>query len=200
MALHFKYLGIKDYNQTNEDMERYNQKRNAESADEAWFLEHPEIITLGISTKTKDVLSNSSYTIIKSKRGGQVTAHNPGQLVVYFLYDLRRSGLTIRNFVGKLQSSIIALLAHYELKAYCIEKSPGVYVNRDKIASIGLRIQQGYTSHGISINVDNNLDIFSHITPCGNPLQQITSLKKLGISTSIELSSKILSKILTNEL
>ena len=200
MGLRFRHRGLVEYQQAITDMEAYNAKRMPESDDEIWMLEHPEIITLGISTKEGQVHENNKYPVVKTRRGGQATAHNPGQLVVYFLYDLRSNGKTIREFVGLLQNSIIALLSYFDLKAHCIADKPGVYLNDEKIASIGLRVSNGHTSHGIGININNNLDIFSFIYPCGQPLLKVTSLKQRGISTTLEHTSQLLSKIISNEL
>ena len=182
-----------DYHTAQQNMQDYTLARtNAPSGqppdqhhDQLWLLEHPSVITTGISAQADGVQPNAPYPVVASNRGGQATCHNPGQLVAYFLVDIRKRALTIRSFVSLLERSIITLLAGFGLRATTTHGAHGVYVNQEKIASIGLRVSHGCTSHGISINIDNDLSIFNHIHPCGNPLLTITSLKQLGITTSV---------------
>lgn len=162
-----KWLGTQDYHPTWQAMKQFTHTRNLETTDELWLLEHPPVFTQGQSGKAEHVLNPRNIPIIQTDRGGQVTYHGPGQLMVYTLINLKRKSLNIRDLVSILEQSVIDLLAAHQVQAYAKPKAPGVYVDEKKLASIGLRIRQGFAYHGMAMNVDMNLEPFSRINPCG---------------------------------
>ncbi|MDI9348046.1 MAG: lipoyl(octanoyl) transferase LipB [Methylacidiphilales bacterium] len=200
MGITFKPLGLIAYPTALDLMRQFNTARSEDTKDEIWILEHPHVITLGISTKENQVKPGTPIQVITTDRGGQATCHNPGQLVIYFLLDLKRLSITIKSFVSHLEQSIISSLKYYGIDAYTKQGKPGVFVADKKIASLGLRISHGYTSHGIGLNICNDLSIFSHIHPCGNPLQQVTSMQSLGVESTVEEVATTLIPILNHEL
>jgi lipoyl(octanoyl) transferase len=145
---------------------------------EIWFLEHEPVFTLGTAADKNHILNSTSIPIFQSDRGGEVTYHGPGQLVVYFMLDLKNQNISPKAFVRELQEIISQLLTTYSIKSNFIEGAPGVYVNEEKIASIGLRFSQGKSYHGISINVDMNLDPFININPCGYQNLSMTQISE----------------------
>lgn len=182
MALIIRRLGLQGYQKTWQTMRDFTEKRTDETADEFWLLEHPPVYTQGLSGKAEHLLDPGNIPIVQTDRGGQVTYHGPGQLILYPLIDLKRKKLGIRALVSALESSTIALLKQYGLKAYARADAPGVYINQAKIASLGLRVRRGCSYHGLSLNVCLDLAPFSGINPCGHSGLTVTSLHKLGIS------------------
>ena len=162
-----RHLGLVPYEPTWDAMQTFTKERLPTTPDQLWFLEHPAIFTLGQAGKPEHILNAHSIPILKSDRGGQVTYHGPGQLIVYVLLDLQRISLTIRGLVCILENTIIALLADYHISAYAKKDAPGVYVEDAKICSLGLRIRKGCSYHGLSLNVNMDLMPFSWINPCG---------------------------------
>ena len=177
-VIHTHTLYQKDYQEIWEKMRLYTKERTSNSLDEIWLLEHPPVYTLGQAGLMSHILSPGKIPIVKTDRGGQVTYHGPGQLVMYTLFDLNHFNIGTSAFVKKLESSIIELLSLYQITGHLIDKAPGVYVNNKKIASIGLRVSKGYTYHGISLNVDMDLTPFNYINPCGHQNLKMTSLKQ----------------------
>lgn len=169
-----------DYNTIAQAMRLFTDKRNSETSDEIWFIEHNPVYTLGQAGKLEHILSPGNIPIEKSDRGGQVTYHGPGQLVVYPLLNLRRLNLGVRELVSLLENTIINLLATYNIVAKARREAPGVYVDSAKIASIGLRIRRGYCYHGLAFNVAMDLNPFTGINPCGMTQLAITQLADLG--------------------
>lgn len=169
-----------DYNTIAQAMRLFTDKRNPETLDEIWLIEHNPVYTLGQAGKLEHILSPGNIPIEKSDRGGQVTYHGPGQLVIYPLLNLRRLNLGVRELVSLLENTIINLLATYNINAEAKKEAPGVYVNSAKIASIGLRIRHGYCYHGLAFNVAMDLNPFSGINPCGMSRLAITQLSDLG--------------------
>lgn len=169
-------LGVQPYTETWEKMKEFTASRNEETTDELWLLEHPAVYTQGQAGKPEHVLNPRGIPIIKSDRGGQVTYHGPGQLVGYVLMDLRRRHLGIRTLVSQLEQVLIATLAHYQIKAVIHCGAPGVYVDGKKIASIGMRVKNGCTYHGIALNVAMDLKPFSGINPCGFAQLEMTQI------------------------
>ena len=163
--LTFKTLGISNYLETLASMK--DQLQSEDFQNEIWLLEHPPIFTLGTAANKNHVLNSQDIPVVQSDRGGEVTYHGPGQLVIYFMIDFKKTKLGPKSLVRNLQEFIQSLLAEYSIESNFIEGAPGVYVNEKKIASIGLRISKGKTYHGISINVDMDLKPFSYINPCG---------------------------------
>lgn len=177
-----RQLGLRDYVEVWRDMQRYTAERTPDSADQIWAVEHPPVYTLGLNGKREHLLANNGIPIVDSDRGGQVTYHGPGQLVVYLLADLRRLNQGPRQTVSLLENAAIATLSQYGIAAAARPDAPGVYVAGRKIASLGLRIKRGCCYHGISINNDMDLGPFRDINPCGYPGLQVTQLADLGVN------------------
>lgn len=172
----FKELGLVDYLPTQQAMQDFTDQRDVTTPDECWFLEHHSVFTLGQAGKEEHVLNPHDIPVVRSDRGGQVTYHGPGQLVVYFLWDLGRLGLNTREFVVLLENMLIELCKSYGLDCYGDRDAPGVYCDGAKIASIGLRIRKQRTYHGIALNVCNDLIPFQYINPCGYANQKMISI------------------------
>jgi len=172
--LKFSYLGKQPYQETYQDMKEHIQNF---SSNQIWMLEHDAVFTLGTAADESHIINAGQIPVIQTDRGGEVTYHGPGQLVIYFLIDIKEIKLGPKALVQKLQELISSILGHYDIKSSFIEGAPGVYVDGKKIASIGLRISQGKTYHGISINVDLDLTPFSFINPCGYECLEVTHIK-----------------------
>ena len=181
-----RHLGVQDYASTLEKMQQFNAKRAAETPDEIWLLEHPAVFTLGTNGKEEHLLNPQNIPVIQSDRGGQVTYHGPGQLVAYVLLDVKRKKMGVRNLVTALERTVIKFLAKHGIEGIADPEAPGVYVNGEKIAALGLRVKQGGCYHGLSMNVDMDLTVFDRINPCGYPDMKVTSLKQLGVSLSMQ--------------
>ncbi|MBS0394132.1 MAG: lipoyl(octanoyl) transferase LipB [Proteobacteria bacterium] len=175
-----RWLGRVEYVPTWRAMQRYTDARGADGADELWCLEHPPVYTLGMNADPSHVLSAGDVPVVRIDRGGQVTYHGPGQLVVYPLIDLRRRGLGVRDLVTALESALIALAAELGIEAVARRDAPGVYVAGRKLASIGLRIRRGASYHGLALNVAMDLGPFAHINPCGFAGLEVVDLARLG--------------------
>ena len=159
--------GLTEYAHTYRRMQDFTAARTKETADEIWFTEHPSVITLGTNAKLEHIISAGDTPVVKTDRGGQVTWHGPGQLVVYLLLDLKRMKLPVKGLVRGMELAIIQMLEDYGINANCRTGAPGVYVSGKKIASLGIRVKRGYTYHGMAINVSNAPDAFAGINPCG---------------------------------
>ncbi len=169
-------LGRCDYHSTWEAMRTYTDTRNADSDDQLWFLEHPPVFTQGQAGKPEHLLDAHNISVIQSDRGGQITYHGPGQLIIYTLFDLRRHHCGIRTLISALENSVMATLHHWNILGTTNPKAPGVYVNDKKIASVGLRVRRGCSYHGLSFNVNMDLKPFEYIHPCGYSDLQMTQL------------------------
>ena len=174
--LEVKSLGLQPYAQTWQAMQDYTNGRNTTSPDQLWLLQHPPVFTLGQAGKPEHLLNPGEIPVVKSDRGGQVTYHGPGQLIAYLLLDLRRARLGVRSLVTRLEESVIALLAKRGVTASARRDAPGVYIETSKVASLGLRVRRGCSYHGLSLNVDMDLEPFSRINPCGYPGLSVTQL------------------------
>ncbi len=183
--LRVTWLGRQPYEPTWQAMRAYTDGRDRESADRLWLLEHPPVYTLGQAGKAEHLLDPGVIPIIKTDRGGQVTYHGPGQLVAYLLLDLRRTGLGVRALVTHLEETVIGMLRDHQIRARARQDAPGVYVGERKLASLGLRVRHGCSYHGLSLNVDMDLEPFSGINPCGFPGLAVTQLAELGVRTDI---------------
>ena len=170
-------LGLKPYTDTFLAMQDFTANRDASTPDEIWFLQHPPVYTQGQAGKPEHILNPKQIPIVQSDRGGQVTYHGPGQLVVYVLMDLTRRKLGVRTLVCLLEKILIACLARFDVTAVTRTGAPGVYVDDKKIASIGLRVRKGCTYHGIAFNIDMDLKPFLGINPCGFEALEMTQLK-----------------------
>jgi lipoyl(octanoyl) transferase len=187
-------LGVCDYAEIFQRMQAFNQTRQADTADEIWLLQHYPVFTLGLNGKSEHVLDAGDIPLIQTDRGGQVTYHGPGQLIVYILFDVRRNALGIRDIVTRLEQSVIDYLATENIVAVTRKAAPGVYVNAQKIAALGLRVKRGSCYHGLSLNVDMDLAPFSQINPCGYAGLEVTSLQQLGLQYSVQQVAPILLK------
>jgi len=191
-------LGLQDYVTTWQDMQRFNQDRNADTADQLWIVEHFPVYTLGLNGKREHLLNTGNIPVVNSDRGGQATYHGPGQLVIYTLLDINRLNLGVRQLVTILEQAMICTLAQYGIVAVSRADAPGVYVNDKKIGSIGLRIKKNCSYHGLSLNNDMDLRPFDHINPCGYSGLKVTQISDLGITISTsQLASSVIQSILT---
>ncbi|MFN3236663.1 MAG: lipoyl(octanoyl) transferase LipB [Pseudomonadales bacterium] len=189
-------LGRAEYESVWQAMKQFTLDRGAETGDEIWLVEHPPVFTLGQAGKAIHILQDVGIPVVNSDRGGQVTYHGPGQLVGYLLFDIRRKKLNVRDLVSGIEQAIIRVLATYDIAAEADPKAPGVYINQQKIAALGLRVRKGCSYHGFSLNVDMDLAPFTAINPCGYQGLEVTSLKKLGKNTSMpELARKLVDEI-----
>lgn len=195
----FINLGQTEYETTWQAMRAFTDERTDNTEDELWLCEHTPVYTLGQAGKTEHILNPANIPIVKSDRGGQVTYHGPGQLIVYTLFNLRRAGYGIREMVMRLENSVIAMLAQHNVDAHSRRDAPGVYVGEAKIAALGLRVRRGCSYHGIAINIDPDLTPFLGINPCGYEGMAVTSTQKLGLALDKEqLASNLCQLIQTN--
>lgn len=180
-AVHLRRLGRCDYLPTWQAMRDFTDRRDADTVSEIWTLEHPAVFTQGQAGRAEHLLAPGDIPVVQTDRGGQVTYHGPGQVVVYLLLSLRETGLGIRGLVSVMEQAVIDLLAARGITAHARPDAPGVYVEGRKIASLGLRVRRGCTYHGIALNVDNDLEPFRRINPCGHAGLEVTSLRVLGL-------------------
>ena len=192
--LTFKSLGLLDYGGVWQSMKSHIREEDFKN--EIWFLEHTPVFALGTAADQKHILNAKGIPVIQSDRGGEVTYHGPGQLVIYFMIDVKRSKLGPKILVKTLQEFTKSLLKEYSIDSEFIDGAPGVYVNEKKIASIGLRISKGKTYHGISINVDMDLAPFSYINPCGYEGLKVTQIKDLNNKANIKDVERLAIKLL----
>jgi lipoyl(octanoyl) transferase len=180
----FIQLGHQAYADTYEKMRSLVQADSFD--DEIWLLEHDAVFTLGTAADPSHVLNPGNIPIIQTDRGGEVTFHGPGQLVIYFLLDIKTKKIGPKVLVANLQNLIQNILQHYSIESSFVEGAPGVYVGEKKIASIGLRISKGRTYHGISLNVDMDLEPFSRINPCGHEGLEVTQISHFDSNVTME--------------
>jgi len=171
--------GIISYQKTWEEMKSFTEKRQPNTPDELWLLQHNNVFTYGLSGKSEHLLKETEIPVIKSDRGGQITYHGPGQLIIYCLIDIKRLGIGIKKIVSLIEQSLIELLSNYDINANIIQGAPGVYVEGAKIAALGLKVKQGRTYHGLSLNIDMDLAPFALINPCGYPDLKVTQMRDL---------------------
>jgi lipoyl(octanoyl) transferase len=190
-------LGIAEYEPTWRAMQSFTAARIADTPDELWLVEHPPVYTLGLNGKAQHLpRTDNGIPVIKVDRGGQITYHGPGQILLYTLLDLRRRGIGVRELVRKLENAVIELLADYNIEAIGRVDAPGVYVADAKVAALGLRVRNGCCFHGLSLNVDMDLSPFHAIDPCGYPGLQVTQFRDLGIDEQAEtVADKLLAKL-----
>lgn len=168
-------------------MQRFTDTRGPETADELWLVQHPPVFTQGQAGKAEHVLAPGDIPIVKTDRGGQVTFHGPGQVVAYPLLNLRRLGLGVRDLVTSIEATVVDYLSSWQVTSAARADAPGVYVHGRKIASLGLRVRRGCSFHGVSFNIDMDLEPFSRINPCGYEGLQMTQLADL-VQTSVDLA------------
>ena len=188
-SLCLRSLGRREYEPVFAAMRVFTEGRDAATSDELWSVEHPPVFTQGLAGKVEHLLAPGDIPVVQVDRGGQVTYHGPGQVVVYCLLDVRRLGLSVRGLVTILERSVIDLLAAYRIVGRTRPDAPGVYVEDAKVASLGLRLRQGRSYHGLSLNVAMDLEPFTRINPCGYPGLRVTQLRDLGIDLTPELAA-----------
>lgn len=178
-AVFVRHLGLQDYHATWQRMRDFVERRDADTGDELWVLQHPPVFTQGQTGKPEHILDAHGIPVVQSDRGGQVTYHGPGQLVVYFLLDVRRRGFGVRTLVDLIEQALLEVLASWGITGALRKGAPGVYVDDAKIAALGLRIRRGCSLHGLSLNVAMDLEPFSWINPCGYEGLQVVQLADL---------------------
>jgi lipoyl(octanoyl) transferase len=185
-------------------MQAFTDGRATDTPDEIWLTEHAQVYTLGLAGRRDHLLRDNGIPVVHTDRGGQVTYHGPGQLVVYLLLDLRRARLGVREMVRRIEGAVITWLASHGIAAYGKSSAPGVYVPRDggeaKIASLGLRVRNGCTYHGLAVNLDMDLGPFSDIDPCGYPGLRVTQLADFGIERGVDEAGRELAPLLRDRL
>ena len=181
--MHVRELGQVPYLTTVDAMKAFTKARGVDTPDELWVLEHPPVFTQGIAGKAEHLLAPGDIEVIQTDRGGQVTYHGPGQIVIYVLCDIRRAKLGVRDLVTAIETAIIDYLSALDIQAVADPKAPGVYVDGEKIAALGLKISRGCSYHGLSLNIDPDLEHFGRINPCGYAGLQVTSSRVFWVTT-----------------
>ena len=203
MTLLVKRLGLVDYESTYQAMREFTQGRNADTPDEIWLLEHPPVFTLGLAGDPSNLHSPSNQIpLVQVDRGGEITYHGPGQIVVYLLLDLRRLGVFVKELVFKIEQALIDTLADYGVAAERHSGAPGIYITQTqgiapeywgaKIAALGLKVAKGCSYHGLALNVDTDLDAFARIHPCGYEGLRTIDMQSLGIKDNMDIISQTL--------
>jgi lipoyl(octanoyl) transferase len=185
-ALTIRQLGVADYETTWHAMQAFTAKRDANTSDEIWLLQHPPVYTQGLAGKPEHLLQTTAIPVVKTDRGGQITYHGPGQIVAYVLVDLKRKGMGVKELVRRIEQSILDLLRGYGVEGERKAGAPGVYVKGAKIAALGLRVKSGCSYHGLALNVAMDLTPYETINPCGYAGMQVTDLAALGVRASME--------------
>jgi len=173
-------LGLLDYEPVWHEMQQFTNTRDDTTRDEIWFCQHQPVFTLGLNSAPEHLLAPGDIPVVQIDRGGQVTYHGPGQLMIYPLIDIRRANISVRGLVTALEQCVVDLAAEFDLQAASRRDAPGVYVNDVKLASVGLRIRRGASFHGMALNVDMDLEPFSRINTCGFANLEVTDLHRLG--------------------
>jgi lipoyl(octanoyl) transferase len=184
-----RQLGLVDYAPTLQAMKELTDARGPDDPDQLWLLQHPRVFTQGQAGKAEHVLAPGDIPVIQVDRGGQVTYHGPGQWVLYLMIDLRRRAWGVRDLVNMIERSIVLLLAEYAIDGASKAQAPGVYVADAKIASLGLRVRRGCSYHGLSLNVDMDLEPFGRINPCGYKGLEVTSMARLLPAGTVDLDA-----------
>lgn len=185
-GVRIRRLGRRPYLETWRAMREFTERRTADTPSEIWLLEHDPVFTLGQAGRREHLLAPGEIPVVQTDRGGQVTYHGPGQVVIYLLLSLREAGLGVRGLVTAMEQSVIDLLADHGIEAQARADAPGVYVDGAKIAALGLRIRRGFSYHGLAFNVNPDLEPFSRIDPCGHRGLPVTSAERLGIDADAE--------------
>ena len=197
--MHIRHLGLRPYLETWDAMRTYTAARDTNSAYELCLVQHPPVFTQGQAGKTEHLLAPGDIPVIHIDRGGQITYHGPGQIIMYLLLDIRRSNIGIRSLVSMIENSVITLLQTHGINAAARPDAPGVYVAGDKIASLGLKVSNGRTYHGVALNVDMDLEPFTRINPCGLVGMHMTQLRDLGIPLSPTAAGDALAAAFTQQ-
>lgn len=194
-----KYLSQQDYRIVYEQMHEFTASRDENTDDEIWFVQHEPVFTLGRNGNKSNLLVNSDIPLVHSDRGGDVTYHGPGQLLVYCLIDLKRLQLGVKSLVYGLEEMIIQYLSAFDVLGKRMKSAPGVYVNGDKLASLGLRVRKGCSFHGLSINVNMDTTPFTYINPCGLEGMKVAQLSQLGINKNCDDVASVLSNLIVKQ-
>lgn len=191
-----KNMGRVDYRECWQAMREFTLQRTPGTPSEIWLVEHDPVFTLGQAGKKEHLLAPGEIPVIETDRGGQVTYHGPGQIIIYTLLDLQQARLGVRSLVNMLENAVVGFLNDVSIKAGSRTDAPGVYVDNMKIASLGLKIRKGCSYHGIALNVDMDLEPFTRINPCGYQGMEVTQLKDLGViippqAAGLEITDKL---------
>ena len=203
MSFLVKHLGVADYESTYQAMRDFTQQRDSDTPDEIWMLEHPPVFTLGLAGDASNLHSPSNHIpLVQVDRGGEITYHGPGQIVVYLLLDLRRLGIFVKELVSRIEQALIDTLADFGIQAERHAGAPGIYIAQEdsvpmeyrgaKIAALGLKVSKGCSYHGLALNVSTDLAAFSRIHPCGYEGLRTVDMQTLGIKDNIEIISQTL--------
>jgi lipoyl(octanoyl) transferase len=203
MSFLVKHLGVADYESTYQAMRDFTQQRDSDTSDEIWILEHPPVFTLGLAGDASNLHSPSNQIpLVQVDRGGEITYHGPGQIVVYLLLDLRRLGIFVKELVSRIEQALIDTLADFGVQAVRHAGAPGIYVAREgavpleyqgaKIAALGLKVSKGCSYHGLALNVSTDLAAFARIHPCGYEGLRTVDMQTLGIKDNIDIISQTL--------
>lgn len=195
-----RWRGRQDYEPLWREMQRFTDQRDDTTTDELWFTEHPPVFTLGLAGDRGHLLAPGDIPVVHIDRGGQVTYHGPGQLMVYPLVDVRRARIGVRQLVCALETAVVRMVAGFGIRAAGSRDAPGVYVEGRKLASIGLRIRRGASFHGMALNVDMDLEPFGRINPCGYQGLEMTDLARLGGPADLRRVAELLAPALAGEL
>ncbi|WP_174222104.1 lipoyl(octanoyl) transferase LipB [Polynucleobacter necessarius] len=201
MTILVKHLGLADYASTYESMRRFTSDRNSDTPDEIWVLQHPPVFTLGLAGDASNLHSPSNQIpMVQVDRGGEITYHGPGQIVVYLLLDLKRLGIYVKELVSRIEQALIDTLAEFGIRAERKTGAPGIYVSEQsgldamrigaKIAALGLKVSKSCSYHGLALNVDTDLDAFGRIHPCGYEGLRTVDMQTLGIKDTIDIVSQ----------
>jgi lipoyl(octanoyl) transferase len=195
-SLVVKSLGRVEYEPTWRAMQEFTARRDENTPDELWLCEHPPVFTLGLAGKPEHLLRDIGVPVVKIDRGGQITYHGPGQIVCYLLLDLKRRGITVKGLVNRMEQAVIDLLASHGVAAERLAGAPGVYVRGAKIAALGLKVKNGCSYHGLSLNVAMDLSPFAAINPCGYAGMAVTQLSALDPTADMEsVGAKLVSQL-----
>ncbi len=194
-TLRVRRLGLLDYELVWQAMQAFTDQRDENTADELWLVEHPPVFTQGQAGRAEHILAAGDIPVVQVDRGGQVTYHGPGQIVAYPLIDIRRLGMGVRELVTAIEQAIIAVLDSYGVDAKPRKDAPGVYVDGVKIAALGLRIRKGRSFHGLSFNIDMDLEPFQRINPCGFQGLEVTKLSALTAVNMVEAEDRLIANL-----
>ena len=190
----FKELGRQDYLTTLAMMQEFTANRDNETLDQIWFAEHDPVFSCGVRTDKNELPRTTDIPVITTDRGGQITYHAPGQLLVYILFDLKRRSAKIREFIHDFENIMLNTVRYYSDEAILNKSEPGIFIKNKKIVSFGLKISKGHSYHGASFNVSMNMAPWKKINICGKKNQQVTDLEQEGITTNISSVSKVISQ------
>lgn len=195
-----RHKGICQYDQVYQAMVAFTDQRDRDTTDEVWLLEHFPVYTLGLNTQYQHLIRSSEIPVIETDRGGQITYHGPGQLIVYLLMNIKHKAIGVREFIHRLEQSVIGMLQHYNIDATRRRGAPGVYVGHKKISALGIRLTKGCSYHGISINIDMDLSPYDNINTCGYAGLEVTQMKNFGINDNVQQISEVLLSKLVKQL